>query len=90
MTMKLLKFSASWCVPCKAQAKIFSEQPPIVEVEEIDVDSDNELISKFNIRSVPTMILVDDEGNALHRWSGITNSEEINRLINDFRNTKSA
>lgn len=90
MIMKLLKFSASWCVPCKAQTRIFSEHPPVVEVEEIDIDSGNELISKFNIRSVPTMILVDNEGNALYRWSGITNSEEINRLINDFRNTKSA
>lgn len=88
--MKLLKFSATWCGPCKVQAKMLEEHPIVVEVEEIDVDSDNELIPKFNIRSVPTMILIDDEGNALHRWTGITESAEINRLINDFRNTKSA
>lgn len=88
--MKLLKFSASWCGPCKVQAQKLKEHPVVVEIEEIDVDSDNELNSKFNIRSVPTMILVDDEGNELYRWTGITESEVINRLINDFRNTKSA
>lgn len=88
--MKLLKFSATWCGPCKMQAQKLKEHPIVVEVEEIDVDSDNELISKFNIMSVPTMILVDDEGSAIHRWTGITEPEEINRLIDDFRNTKSA
>lgn len=88
--MKLLKFSATWCGPCKMQAQKLKEHPIDVEVEEINVDSDNELISKFNIRSIPTMILIDNEGNSLHRWTGITEPEEINRLISDFRSTKSA
>lgn len=88
--MELLKFSASWCGPCKMQAKLMVEQPITVEVKDIDIDKDTKLVSEFNIRSVPTMILIDDDGGVLHRWTGITKPEEINRLINDFRNTKSA
>lgn len=86
--MKLLKFKASWCGPCKMQTQEFKEHPVNVEVEEIDIDNDdNDLVTKHNIRSIPTMILLDDEGETIQRWSGFTKSEVINERIDVFINT---
>ena len=61
--MKILKFSASWCGPCKMLsmtiASIKDEIP--YSVEEIDVDTDSKLAQKFGIRGVPTIILMDGD-----------------------------
>ena len=86
--MKLLKFSATWCGPCKMQATEFKENPLDIEVEEINIDTnENELISKYNVRSIPTMVLVDDEGNELSRWIGFTKSDIIKECIDVHNNT---
>lgn len=80
--MKLLQFKAVWCNPCKMQTKEFEENPVDVELEAIDVDEDDEdLATKYNVRAVPTMILVGDDGKAVHKWVGITKSSTINEFI---------
>jgi thioredoxin 1 len=61
--MKILKFSASWCGPCKMLSIIIAgikDEIPY-PVEEIDVDTDSKLAQKFGIRGVPTIILMDGD-----------------------------
>lgn len=62
--MKILKFYADWCGPCKVLAKnleVFKEKHPDIEVVSINVEDDEELSAKYNIRNVPVLIkLVDD------------------------------
>jgi thioredoxin 1 len=66
---KLLVFSASWCGPCKAF------KPTLLELEQdklvyIDIDEMPEIRRDYEVRSVPTVILVDEDGVELERLVG--------------------
>lgn len=89
--MILYKFYASWCNPCKQQTKEFEENPVNAEVYPIDIDeeTDNELQVKYNVRSIPTIILTDNDGNVIQKWIGFTKSSVINEFIDELGGTKS-
>jgi thioredoxin 1 len=67
MTIKLVKFTAKWCPPCKVIAptiKEFLAEHPDVTYEEINVDlpKNEARCDAENVRSIPTMIMyVDDK-----------------------------
>lgn len=84
--MELLKFYATWCGPCKQQTKEFEENPVDVEVQSINIDEDTELPNSYNIRSIPTLILLGNGGEIVNRWTGITKSEVINEYIKQYLN----
>lgn len=87
--MKLLQFKASWCGPCKMQTKEFEENPVDTELVPIDVDEDKEdLATKYNVRAVPTMVLVGDNDEVLNKWVGITKSSTINAFIKGLTQTE--
>ena len=61
--MKILKFSAFWCQPCKALTKTLqSVNLDGFELQEVDIEENQELAAKYSIRNVPTMVMVDDSG----------------------------
>jgi thiol-disulfide isomerase/thioredoxin len=64
---KLLVFGAAWCAPCKVYKPTvaeFSDRYPEVEVTIFDVDDDRDKVEEYNIKSVPTTILIDDSGTS--------------------------
>lgn len=76
--MKLLKFWAQWCSPCKMQGKLL-EGFRGCEVVPVDIEEEaNEpLVLRYGIRNLPTLILTDNEGNELNRFVGLTQPERI-------------
>lgn len=74
--MKVLKFQAEWCGPCKMLSKTL-ESYTDVEIQEIDIDKDQEVAIRYGIRGVPTVVLLDDSGNELRRKVGMM-------MLNDF------
>ena len=68
--MKVMKFYATWCGPCKAMSKLLEGMDNLPVIEEIDIDSNMELAAKFNIRSVPTLIVTADDGTEVKRYTG--------------------
>jgi thioredoxin-like negative regulator of GroEL len=70
--MKALKFSASWCGPCKGLAKVIetAKDKITVPIEEYDIDTCGSLSGTHQIRSVPTMILLNDAGAEIKRKVG--------------------
>lgn len=85
--MKLLQFRAVWCGPCKMQTKEFEENPVSVELVAIDIDDDdNDLKTQYNVRSIPTMILIGDKDEVINRWTGFTKSSTINQSIQEYSN----
>lgn len=78
-------FTADWCPPCKKMKPIVAEidrDVPNVRFQIIDADSEIELVSNFNIRSIPTFILFDEDNNEVNRISGAVTKEEMIGFIN--------
>lgn len=79
--MKILKFYADWCVPCKGLSATLATMDNLPEIQEINVDDQPELMQTYGIRSVPTLVRLDDEGNAVSRKSGNLTKEQILEFI---------
>lgn len=80
---QLIKFSASWCQPCKSLAGNFKHvNLGEVELVNIDIDENFEEANKYGIRSVPTMILIED-GLEKKRMSGVLMADKIEEFINE-------
>ena len=82
--MKVLKFYASWCGPCKGLTMTINgiKDQLNLPIEEVDIDENTELAVKMNIRSVPTMVVVDDEGMPLRQKVGMASASEIVEFVN--------
>jgi thiol-disulfide isomerase/thioredoxin len=83
--LKIYDFYAKWCNPCKALAKTLEtiELPEDIELIKIDVEEDEneELITKFRIKNVPVLVMVDEEGNELKRVGGNIPKPQIIEFI---------
>lgn len=65
----LLLFSAEWCGPSKRFKKEINEAG-INSYTLIDVEQDEELAEKYSIRSVPTTLLINEDGTIIKKWVG--------------------
>lgn len=79
--MKLLKLSAAWCGPCKQLAMTMNGLEGLPEVQEIDIDKDYKTAQQYNVRGVPTLILLDDEGKEVKRVSGALTKEKLLEFV---------
>jgi thioredoxin 1 len=81
--LRVLKFYADWCQPCKALSKSLEEIKTDTVIENIDIDKDENrwIVSHYNIRSVPTMIMLD-ENVEVKRKSGSMVKSELETWIN--------
>lgn len=80
----LVDFFADWCGPCKSLAPILKEVKTelgdAVKIVKIDVDKNQELAAKYQVRGVPTMILFK-KGQQVWRKSGVLPKAEIVETI---------
>lgn len=64
MTLKVTKFSAVWCGPCKTMQPIFDKvagSTDGVEFEDVDIDEQPELATSMNVMAVPTIVFAKDD-----------------------------
>ncbi len=80
----LVDFFADWCGPCKTLAPILkdtkAELGDDVKIVKIDVDKNQELSEKYQVRGVPTLILFKN-GQQLWRQSGVVQKSALVQLI---------
>jgi len=60
---KFLYFSAAWCGPCRQLGPVMEQLSSQYPVRKIDVDTNQLLAQQYNIRNIPTVLLVDDDGD---------------------------
>ena len=72
---KVLKFSASWCQPCKMLSKTLEDVKTNVIIEEIDIDEQTELAVEYGIRGVPTLVMVDENIEVKRIVGNLTKSQ---------------
>lgn len=76
MSKKILRFSATWCQPCKMLAKNLETAQLDIPVEYVDIDSNVTLTDDYGIRGVPTLVLLDD-GKEVSRLVGVKTADEL-------------
>lgn len=86
MVKKIIKFSATWCGPCRVYRKTFEavsnmEKYKDVEFIELDADDNEEEFENYNIKGVPTTALLDENDNVISTISGNISQKELTDII---------
>lgn len=79
----ILYFTADWCAPCKRVRPIveqLNKDQSDVRFFIIDVDLETEMASDFEIKSVPTFVVMKDN-TEIHRVSGVQTRDQLEELI---------
>jgi len=85
--LKIIRFTSSWCQPCKALAPILDQlqlENPNISFETIDVDQNKEITSNYRVTSVPTIVFVKN-GIEATRFTGVKSKTVIQSLINQLK-----
>lgn len=84
----VIRFTASWCMPCKAVAPIFDKLQTDFGSRAnflvVDVDKSPDLAKKYDVTSVPTILFVSKSGEILSRLVGVKTKNEYEKLLNSF------
>ena len=79
----LVDFWAPWCGPCRMQAPVLeklAEENPAVKVVKVNVDDNRELAMKYNIASIPTLLVFKD-GEAVNCAVGLQSKSALEELV---------
>ena len=81
----LVDFNAEWCGPCKMMRPVldkYAEEHDNVKIVSINVDNNNELARKYNVFSIPCLVVMKD-GKELERSVGLISRTELEVLIGE-------
>ena len=83
---KILLFKMSTCSPCKLLSRLFTQLN--IQKEEIVLDEDGNvdtIADKYNVKSVPTVIVLNNEGEELGRFVGSRNKEQLLEELSKYK-----
>lgn len=83
MAKKILKFEAEWCGQCKALSPILKKvinNHKDITLEIIDVEANEDVVSKYGIRNLPTLIFENDS-KEIKRTTGVLTAEALGKII---------
>lgn len=82
--IKILDFYADWCQPCKQLAPILNQLEETfdwVSIERIDVEEEDDLVFKYQIKNIPTLIIFKD-GKQVDKVVGMTSKSNLLDVLN--------
>jgi len=82
-TKVLVDFYADWCGPCKMMAPILetvANENPDQVILEVNVDEQEELMSRYKIMSIPTLIVFEN-GEIVKKAIGLQPKNQLEELI---------
>lgn len=84
--INLVKFSATWCAPCKVVAKSIEKiktEFTDVNFQEIDIDDNPTIAKEYKIKHVPTIIIFNNSEEIL-RFVGSVKIDILRKAIKDI------
>jgi thioredoxin 1 len=84
MGLKIIKFGATWCQPCKVVDSILEsikKEYPDIEYKTYDYDADPDIFSKNKITSVPAIIILKDDDTELEKITGTFPKVKLTTII---------
>lgn len=82
MDKRVLRFTASWCGPCKALAKHLENIETSIPIEVIDIDVQSETAVEYGVRGVPTLVMLEGN-NEIKRLVGVKPQKNLEDWLND-------
>ena len=82
-----MKFYSPCCGQCKVVVKEFKDHPIDVPVEDVNIIENPEVADKYNVKSLPTILLLNDKEEVVETWHGIIKSEVINNKVKEYGKT---
>ena len=78
----VLYFTAEWCHPCKRTKPIAEEldRDGVIKIIFVDVDTSLDLIANYEIKAVPTFVLIED-GKEVKRMNGAKTREDFDIFL---------
>ena len=79
----LLDFFAAWCAPCRMLSPVIeaiSEERDDVTVGKVDIDEEMELAQKYQVMSIPTLIVIKG-GEVVSRAVGAASKDEVLSML---------
>lgn len=84
----LADFWAPWCGPCRMIApmidEIAEENAGSVKVVKINIDDSPSLATKYNVSSIPTLIVFNN-GAAVNQWVGAQPKQELQEELDALK-----
>ena len=82
-TKVLVDFNANWCGPCRMLRPILeSIENDKVKIVSINVDNEEELAYKYQVSSIPCLVLFE-KGKEIKRSIGLISKDEIEKMIGE-------
>ena len=78
---EVLKFYADWCGPCKMLSSTLEKVDSDISIREVDIDTEFDVAAKYNIRSVPTMVMLEN-GVEIKRVTGSIPLDKVKEFLN--------
>lgn len=87
MTLKVMKFEAEWCGPCKALTPVWErvvDATDDVEFVVVDIDKEPDTAAEYSVRAIPTIVFIKD-GEQVDNIIGLRPADEITAKIEEWK-----
>ena len=83
----LIDFYATWCGPCKAMTPVIEQMEEKygdkIEFKRIDVDQDEELANKYNVQSIPNIVILSPNEEVIENIVGYHDANQMDKILSE-------
>jgi thioredoxin-like negative regulator of GroEL len=85
--MQVLYFGAPWCAPCRSFKPLVEQTVKELNIRwtDINIDYDPSMSQRHEVTSIPTLVILDGQGNTVHRHTGAMSKSQLEAVFNSLK-----